>query len=94
MAFASSVLAVGKGTDISKVEAICGFLEVYIHSILFSRKVYPKTLFEDQFAYGIPVKASRHPGLNQYIINAIAAVKAELAQASLLAQHICSYYQN
>ncbi|PIA19360.1 DNA-binding protein [Coemansia reversa NRRL 1564] len=63
---------------ISKVDAICDFLEVYIHGILYARGIYPQSLFEDQYAYGIPVKASRHPELNGYIINVVAAIKSEL----------------
>ncbi|KAI9482179.1 DNA-binding protein [Coemansia mojavensis] len=64
--------------DISKIDAISDFLEVYIHAVLYSRKVYPRTLFEDRSAYGIPVKCSRHPELNKYIADVVLAIKAEL----------------
>ncbi|KAJ2629615.1 E3 ubiquitin-protein ligase pub1 [Coemansia sp. RSA 1290] len=53
-------------------------VEVYIHAVLYSRKVYPRTLFEDRSAYGIPVKCSRHPELNKYIADVVLAIKAEL----------------
>ncbi|KAJ2727124.1 hypothetical protein GGI07_000008 [Coemansia sp. Benny D115] len=39
-----------------------------------------RSLFEDRYALGVAVKASRHPELNQYIADAVAAVKAELSQ--------------
>ncbi|KAJ2119312.1 E3 ubiquitin-protein ligase pub1 [Coemansia sp. RSA 720] len=63
---------------ISKVDVICDFLEVYIHAILYYRKVYPQTLFEDRSAYGIPVKSSRHPELNAYILDLVMAIKTEI----------------
>ncbi|KAJ2286156.1 MAD2 mitotic arrest deficient-like 2 [Coemansia sp. RSA 2526] len=62
---------------ISKVDVICDFLEVYIHAILYYRKVYPQLLFEDRSAYGIPVKSSRHPELNAYILDVVMAIKTE-----------------
>ncbi|KAJ2765673.1 hypothetical protein IWQ56_004004 [Coemansia nantahalensis] len=40
----------------------------------------PETLFEDKHAYGVPVKASRHPELNRYIFDVVAAIKTELEQ--------------
>ncbi|KAI9504066.1 DNA-binding protein [Coemansia spiralis] len=69
-------------SSISKVDAICDFLEVYIHAVLHNRSVYPKSLFEDRYAYGIPVKASRHPELNQYIADVLAAIRSELLKSS------------
>ncbi|KAJ1947155.1 MAD2 mitotic arrest deficient-like 2, partial [Linderina pennispora] len=65
---------------ITGIDAVCDFLEVYIHSILHARRLYPDSLFEARFAYGIPVKASRHPELNQYISEVVAAVRTELAK--------------
>ncbi|KAJ2588323.1 MAD2 mitotic arrest deficient-like 2, partial [Coemansia sp. RSA 1722] len=66
--------------EVTKVDALCDFLEVYIHSVLYYRSAYPKTLFEDRSAFGILVKCSRHPELNQYILDAVSAVKTEFAK--------------
>ncbi|KAJ1730488.1 hypothetical protein LPJ61_002984 [Coemansia biformis] len=43
-----------------------------------ARTISKEALFEDRHAYGVPVKASRHPELNQYIADVVAAVKVEL----------------
>ncbi|KAJ2362057.1 hypothetical protein H4S01_004970 [Coemansia sp. RSA 2610] len=37
-----------------------------------------QTLFEDRTAYGIPVKCSRHPELNKYILDVVSTIKVEL----------------
>ncbi|KAJ2571534.1 E3 ubiquitin-protein ligase pub1 [Coemansia sp. RSA 1813] len=47
---------------ISKIDTICDFLEVYIHAILYNRNVYPKSFFEDRYAYGIPLHKCESPG--------------------------------
>mmetsp|Transcript_63940 Transcript_63940/g.151239 ORF Transcript_63940/g.151239 Transcript_63940/m.151239 type:complete len:189 (-) Transcript_63940:576-1142(-) len=50
------------------------FLEVAIHSILFVREIYPADLFQRCRKYGVPVRQSRHPSLNQYIADAVESV--------------------
>ncbi|KAJ2327607.1 hypothetical protein IWW51_001658 [Coemansia sp. RSA 2702] len=42
------------------------------------RYLRPLTLFEDRTAYGIPVKCSRHPELNKYILDVVSTIKVEL----------------
>ncbi|KAJ2049357.1 hypothetical protein GGI08_005764 [Coemansia sp. S2] len=55
--------------------------QVFNHRGRFLR---PDTLFEDRYAYGVPVKSSRHPELNSYILDAVLAIKSELLEASVL----------
>ncbi|KAJ2271116.1 hypothetical protein GGH14_005007 [Coemansia sp. RSA 370] len=40
-------------------------------------KLPKQLLFEDRSAYGIPVKSSRHPELNAYILDVVMAIKTE-----------------
>ncbi|KAJ2052519.1 hypothetical protein H4S04_001294, partial [Coemansia sp. S16] len=44
--------------------------QVFNHRGRFLRPVKNDTLFEDRYAYGVPVKSSRHPELNSYIRDA------------------------
>ncbi|KAJ2882742.1 E3 ubiquitin-protein ligase pub1 [Coemansia aciculifera] len=44
--------------------------QVFNHRGRFLRPVKSDTLFEDRYAYGVPVKSSRHPELNSYILDA------------------------
>ncbi|KAJ2083241.1 E3 ubiquitin-protein ligase pub1 [Coemansia sp. RSA 988] len=49
------------------------------------REGYTRYVYKlDQHAYGIPVKASRHPELNGYIVNVVAAIKSELEKEGTL----------
>ncbi|KAJ2305577.1 hypothetical protein IWW54_005034 [Coemansia sp. RSA 2705] len=41
-----------------------------------------QTLFEDRTAYGIPVKCSRHPELNKYILDVVSTIKVELEKGT------------
>lgn len=52
-------------------EVILDFLNVAIHQILFLRDIYPEEVFASAKQYGVPVKMSRHPELNQYIAESL-----------------------
>lgn len=43
------------------------FLETFIHSILYSRSIYPQNIFEKKKYFNIIVPQSRHPEINDYI---------------------------
>lgn len=45
----------------------CQFIEVCSHDILSKRGLYPDAIFVPRMAFGWPVKASIHPGVNAYI---------------------------
>eukprot|EP01137_Pigoraptor_chileana_P036738 Opistho-2@32832 len=57
--------------------------EVAIHTILYVRGVYPKEIFEPRKKFGVLVWRSRHPGLNEYISDAVADVRS-LAEHGLV----------
>jgi len=46
---------------------ICQFIEAASHHILNKRGLYPEVIFVSRLAFGIPVKKSVHPGVNQFI---------------------------
>lgn len=70
--------------DESSCQASCEifleFLEVAIHQILYVSKLYPKETFITRKKYNIPVHISGHPGLTQYIIDALASLKPLLTE--------------
>uniref|UniRef100_A0A7S0MSC4 HORMA domain-containing protein n=1 Tax=Cryptomonas curvata TaxID=233186 RepID=A0A7S0MSC4_9CRYP len=49
----------------------CEFLEVAVHTLLYTRGVYPPEIFERRRKYNIPVRQSRYKELNQYISGAV-----------------------
>jgi hypothetical protein len=49
-------------------------LEVFIHQLLWTRKVYPKSSFCSSRFLGSQFKISRHPGVVSYIKNALHVV--------------------
>jgi hypothetical protein len=61
----------GELTDI-----LLEFLHVTIHQILFVREIYPAEVFAPAKKYGIPVRMSRHPDLNQYIRDSLVGLRS------------------
>ncbi|WFD24635.1 hypothetical protein MEQU1_003338 [Malassezia equina] len=57
-------------------------VECAIHTILAVRQVYPQDLFVRCKAYDVPVYKSRHPGLTEYIAQAVRAIKHELEESA------------
>lgn len=53
-------------------------LTVAIHLILYERQVYPSTTFKAAKRYNFPVQQNRHPGVCDWIRNAVSAVEKEL----------------
>jgi len=58
-------------TKDENVEIFCEFLEVIINQVLFLRDVYPKNIFTDRKRFGIPVKMSSQPWLNNYVTDTL-----------------------
>lgn len=50
---------------------MCAALETWCHQLLYVRRVYPSNTFCDSYFLGIRYKANRHPGVVEYISNAI-----------------------
>ncbi|KAJ7070844.1 spindle checkpoint protein [Mycena amicta] len=65
------------------VRGITEFIEVAIHTILYVRQIYPADLFIRRKKYDTPVFQSRHPGLNEYIANAVKAIGEQLLTGNL-----------
>ncbi|KZZ95383.1 REV7-like protein [Moelleriella libera RCEF 2490] len=59
------------------------FLTIAIHSILYTRKLYPPATFLSTRAYGLPVHQSRHPGLCGWIRDAVAATSSQLRSGTV-----------
>lgn len=60
----------------SQVAALlCECLEAIVHQLLFVRQLYSPELFERQRLYGVAVRKSRHPELNQYISEVVSSLQ-------------------
>jgi hypothetical protein len=57
----------------SQAEVMLGFLEAAIHTILYTRRVYPPELFEQRRKYNVPVRMARHPALRDYIASLLTS---------------------
>lgn len=60
------------------VAAYRDFLTVAIHTILYERNIYPQASFIKARKYNYPVRQSRHPRVCKWIMDAVAAVEAEM----------------
>lgn len=64
------------------------FLEVAVHTVLWSRSLYPAELFERVKYCGFNARRSRHPGLNEYIGTVLAGLRVRWT-ACHVAHHAC-----
>ncbi|CAD7701207.1 unnamed protein product [Ostreobium quekettii] len=60
------------------------FLEAFVHQALHARRLYDDRAFERRRLYGAFVHKSRHPGLNDYVRDAVASLKGAIAKEALL----------
>lgn len=60
------------------VAAYRDFLTVAIHTILYERNIYPQASFIRARKYNYPVRQSRHPRVCKWVMDAVAAVEAEM----------------
>ena len=70
---------------------LCQLLEAASHHIIGKRKIYPDIIFTQRLAFGVPVIHSFHPGVNDFIeqaldslMHAIDARKAAVLGLDLL----------
>lgn len=56
-----------KGEDEILIEDIQNFVEILIHHCLYCRRVYPKSLFQQNTYYGIGVFIVKKSSLSAYI---------------------------
>ena len=59
--------AAAGGCSANQAEVMLSFLETAVHTILYTRAVYPPELFEQRRQYNVPVRMARHPALRDYI---------------------------
>lgn len=65
------------------MDFILSFVEVAVHNVLFTRKVYPEAIFERRKEYGIAVWMSRYPHLNACINEALSNMRAPLLRGAV-----------
>lgn len=59
------------------------FLTVAIHTILYERAIYPPSTFISTRKYNFPVRQNRHPRVCKWIMDAVAAVEAEMQKGTV-----------
>lgn len=59
------------------------FLIVAIHTILYERAIYPPSTFISTRKYNFPVRQNRHPKVCKWIVDAVAAVEAEMLKGTV-----------
>lgn len=59
------------------------FLVVAIHTILYERAIYPPSTFISTRKYNFPVRQNRHPKVCKWIMDAVAAVEAEMQKGTV-----------
>ena len=57
------------------MENLITFLEVALHSILYERGIYPRSIFQKLKAYDIGIYWCRHPGVNEYISSTLNGLR-------------------
>lgn len=68
---------------------LCEFFEVVIHSILYSRKLYPESIFGPISRYGINVYRCTDTEINEYINESLKAVDYHIRKGHLQKLFIC-----
>mmetsp|Transcript_14276 Transcript_14276/g.36839 ORF Transcript_14276/g.36839 Transcript_14276/m.36839 type:complete len:202 (+) Transcript_14276:227-832(+) len=66
--------------DERALQHLMDFLEAAIHQILYIRGVYPDELFERRRLHGVLVMQSRHPDLNEYIMQVLKSLQPHIAR--------------
>ncbi|XP_040570399.1 mitotic spindle assembly checkpoint protein MAD2B [Lepeophtheirus salmonis] len=56
-------------------DLILELIEIAVHVVLKERKLYPASIFEDRFKYGVIVPISTHPWIASYISETLKDVK-------------------
>lgn len=67
----------------SLLTTFSSFLVVAIHTILYERSIYPPETFISTRKYNFPVRQNRHPKVCQWILDAVAAVEAEMLKGAV-----------
>ncbi|CEH15748.1 Mitotic spindle checkpoint protein [Ceraceosorus bombacis] len=70
------------------IDAICQFLTLATHTVLYFRQVYPPEVFTRKSAYSVPVWACRHPGVCDYIDELVRAAKVQVLKGLVSSVHL------
>lgn len=63
---------------------LCNLLQIWLHSLLHSRNIYPQEAFHQREVLGVPIYAVSSPPLKQYLDDFWAKVKPQLRQLNYL----------
>jgi mitotic spindle assembly checkpoint protein MAD2B len=67
----------------SLINNFADFLTVAIHTILYTRTIYPLDSFISAKKYNFPVHQSRHPKVSAWITDAVSSVQDELLKGTV-----------
>ncbi|KAG0652927.1 DNA polymerase zeta processivity subunit [Hyphodiscus hymeniophilus] len=70
-------------TAASLHQTLTSFLVVAFHTILYERGLYPPSTFLLTRAYNFPVRQNRHPKVCRWILDAVAAIQAEMVKSTV-----------
>jgi mitotic spindle assembly checkpoint protein MAD2B len=56
-------------------DILIDFLEVAVHNVLYVRNIYPESIFVRRKKYGVPVRMSTHPHLNEYVTECLKTIR-------------------
>lgn len=68
------------------------FIEIAVHNIVYSRKIYPETIFIRRHKYGVVIRKIVHPELNDYINKTLKAAYI-LIKANILDKIAIIFYK-
>lgn len=81
-------------TFTSLVQTFTDFLVVSIHTILYSRAIYPSNTFISTRKYNFPVRQNRHPKVCAWILDACTAVQTQLLKGVVRRVVVVIYNQD
>ncbi|KAK7076252.1 MAD2 mitotic arrest deficient-like 2 [Halocaridina rubra] len=64
-------------------DIVLEFLEVAINLILFTREIYPQSVFQSRKKYNCPVQMCIHPGLQAYISDCVGSIRPVLEKGDI-----------
>ncbi|KAJ8929976.1 hypothetical protein NQ314_017299 [Rhamnusium bicolor] len=78
---------------ITVTDILCEFFEVIVHTVLYTRKLYPETIFVPKRKYGVAVYQSIQPDVNEYINQCLKAVNFHAKSNRLKRLFICFHVE-
>ena len=75
-------------------DVLLEFLEIAFHSILHTRKLYPKDIYKRKIIHGVPVYMSLFPELNDYFKNILNSIREVLSKDEYSIDYVNVLYLN